>query len=169
LREGILDAAALRRVAGLEIAFVCTGNTCRSPMAAGFARKLLAERLAIAVGEIGRFGFGVRSMGVYAHSGAPASEHAVDTMREQGIDLTGHRAACAVPEELAAMSRVYALTRSHLEAIRMLLPPGKDRHCALLDPGGRDVADPVGGTRADYEFAARQIRLAIEVRLDEWA
>ena len=45
IREGVLDAGVVQRMAILRILFVCTGNTCRSPMAAGLARKLIAERL----------------------------------------------------------------------------------------------------------------------------
>ena len=167
--EGLIDAASLRRTVGLEIAFVCTGNTCRSPMAEGIARARLAERLGVAPGALATFGFGVRSMGVFATPGEPASTHAVNVLRESGIDISGHRAQPTVPETIASLDRVYALTRSHLEALRATLPPGKDRHCELLDPQGRDIADPIGGPRSAYEATAAQIRRAIEARLESWA
>jgi protein-tyrosine phosphatase len=167
--EGLIDAASLRRTAGLEIAFVCTGNTCRSPMAEGIARARLAERLGVAPNALATFGFGVRSMGVFASPGEAASPHAVHVLRESGIDISGHRAQATVPETIASLDRVYALTRSHLEALRATLPPGKDRHCELLDPQGRDIADPIGGPRSAYESTAAQIRRAIEARLETWA
>jgi protein-tyrosine-phosphatase len=67
------------------------------------------------------------------------------------------------------MDRVYCMTRSHLDDLRGLLPPGKDRHVALLDPAGGDVPDPIGGGRAEYLSAAKRIRAAIEARVGEWA
>lgn len=168
LRPGILDLSALRATAGLRLGFVCTGNTCRSPMAEGLAAALIAHRLRVQVGELDQFGFTVTSMGVFASPGEPVSAHAVSTLREQGIDISEHRASLALAPRIAALDRVFALTRSHLEALSMLLAPGKDSHCELLDPAGRDIADPVGGSRADYERTALQIRRAIEARLDDW-
>lgn len=168
LRAGIVDEAALRATAGLGLAFVCTGNTCRSPMAEGIARTLLSQRLRVEPSALAKFGFSVQSMGVFASPGDAASTHAVATMREQGIDIAAHRASAAIPEQVARLDRVYAMTRAHLEALGMLLPPGKASHCELLDPTGRDIADPVGGTRADYERTAAQIRRAIEARATDW-
>jgi len=169
LRPGLFALDALRATLGLRIGFVCTGNTCRSPMAEGLARALLAERLGVAPARLGEFGFSVQSMGVYANPGDPASEHAVSTLAARGIDLSGHCAHVALPEVVAKLDRVYALTRSHLQALRQALPPGRDRHCALLDPDGRDISDPIGGPRSAYEQTAAQIERAILKRIDDWA
>ncbi|MDZ4772243.1 MAG: L-threonylcarbamoyladenylate synthase [Planctomycetota bacterium] len=169
LRPGLFTIEQLRAVAGLKIAFVCTGNTCRSPMAEGLARKFLAERLGAKEREIAAFGFSVMSMGVFASNGAPASKHSVDVLAQEGIDISHHRSKTATLEEVSRMDRVYGLTRGHVEELRKLLPPGKAKSVALLDPDGGDVSDPIGGTVADYERTAAQIRSAIEARLDEWA
>ncbi|MBM3989962.1 MAG: hypothetical protein FJ298_03030 [Planctomycetes bacterium] len=169
VRAGLFDLAALRATAGLRIGFVCTGNTCRSPMAEGLARAALGIRLGVAPERIGELGFTVQSMGVYASPGDPASDHAVATLAARGIDLAEHRAQVALPELVSRLDRVYALTRSHLQALKQSLPPGKDRHCALLDPDGRDISDPIGGPRSAYEQVASQIERAISARLDEWA
>ncbi len=169
VRPGLLDLESLRATAGLRIGFVCTGNTCRSPMAEGIARARLAARLGTRPEKLHELGFSVQSMGVYAGPGDPASRFAVETLAAQGIDISAHRAQMALPELVAKLDRVYALTRSHLEALRMSLPPGKDRHCALLDPKGRDIADPIGGPRSAYEATAAQIASAIDARLSEWA
>lgn len=168
-RAGLFDLEALRATAGLRIGFVCTGNTCRSPMAEGLARALLAERLGVAPARLGELGFSIQSMGVYANPGDPASDHALATLAARGIDLSEHRAHVALPEVVARLDRVYALTRSHLQALRQSLPPGKDRHCTLLDPEGRDISDPIGGPRAAYEQTAAQIERALRARLDDWA
>ena len=138
-------------------------------MAEGLGRAALAKRLGVPEDRIGEFGFEVVSMGVFALPGAPASEHAVQVLSSLGIDIGDHRSRFAVPEEIVEFDRVYAMTQSHLEALRLMLPPGKDKNCDLLDPDGGDIGDPVGGPMSDYERAAGEIAHAIERRLEEWA
>lgn len=169
LREGLIDLAALRKTAGLRIAFVCTGNTCRSPMAEGIARALLAERLATKPSSIGDFGFDVLSMGVAAAVGQPAAAAAISTMREDGIDISDHVARAAQAEDLGAIDRFYCMTRSHLAALRSILPPKHVAAAFLVDPRDRDIADPIGGPPEVYRDTAEQIREALEQRVAEWA
>ncbi|MBL8862998.1 MAG: Sua5/YciO/YrdC/YwlC family protein [Planctomycetes bacterium] len=169
LREGLFTLEQLRAAAGLRIAFVCTGNTCRSPMAEALARRLLAERLETTPGRLGDMGFELASMGVFARPGDPASKGALAAMAEDGIDLAEHRARAAIPEVIARHDRVYCMTRSHREALLALLPPGKAAHVDLLDPRGADVPDPFGGGRNEYRAAADRIAGALRARLDDWA
>ena len=169
LRPGIIGEEQLRETAGLRIGFVCTGNTCRSPMAEGIARDLVARRLEVPPGRVTEFGFTFHSMGVLGGSGSPPSQHAVDVLREQGIDISGHRSRPVVPQEIKALDRVFALTAGHMDSLRMLLPPGGTRNCELLDPVGGDVPDPIGGPREEYERCAERLRKAIEARVDDWA
>lgn len=168
LREGLHDLERLRAVAGLRIGFVCTGNTCRSPMAHGIATQRIAERLGVAPRRIGAFGFELSSMGVQASFGAPASAHAVEALGERGIDLSAHRSAPATLEAVQALELVYCLTRAHLEALSLALPPGRAEHLALLDPRGGDVPDPIGGSLEDYRRCARHIAECIDLRLESW-
>lgn len=169
LREGLLRLEDLRRTAGLRIAFVCTGNTCRSPMAEALARQLLAARLELAPTRLGEFGFELGSFGVFAANGAPASSGALEVMAERGIDLRPHRSRSAVPEALLRCDRIYGLTTAHVEALRAQLPPGRHAPLATLDPAGQDIPDPVGGPRAAYQRALADIERALRARLDEWA
>jgi len=169
LRDGLFTLEQLRAAAGLRIAFVCTGNTCRSPMGAGIARKLLAERLETTPGRLGDMGFEVTSMGVFAAVGDSASRPAIAVMAEDGIDLSDHRSRPAVPDEIARQDRVYCMTRSHREALLALLPPGKAAHVELLDPRGLDIPDPFGAGRVEYRAAADRIAAAVRARLEEWA
>jgi L-threonylcarbamoyladenylate synthase len=169
LREGLFTPEQLRSVAGLKIAFVCTGNTCRSPMAEAIAKKLLAERLAVPTPRLGDFGFHIQSMGVFASAGAPVSKLSQQVLADEGLDLSDHRSRPTLPEEVQRQDRVYCMTRGHFDALRMLLPPGRDKNVDLLDPEGTDVPDPIGGTKQDYRRAADRIRAMIAKRASEWA
>ncbi len=169
LRPGLFTLEQLQAAAGLRIALVCTGNTCRSPMAEGLARKLLAERLSVRADEIGQFGFELRSMGVQAAVGQPASKHALGVMKEQGIDLSAHEARAAQAEDIARFDHVFCMTRGQRAALAAALPPGKDRKLELLDPDGRDIPDPIGGAREDYQHTAEVIAACLKQRLEDWA
>lgn len=166
-RDGLYSLDTLRTSAGLAIGFVCTGNTCRSPMAESLARRLLAKRLGVEPSRIGDFGFRVLSMGTFAAPYQPASAHSVEAVRELGGDLTGHRSQVATWKLLADLQRVYCLTRVHMDQVRLLLPADWPGQLALLDEH-RDVTDPIGGSLVDYRECARQIRAALERRLEEW-
>jgi L-threonylcarbamoyladenylate synthase len=168
LRTGILDLPALRATAGLRIGFVCTGNTCRSPMAEGIARQLVARRLGVEVRRLPEFGFHFASMGVAASPGARPATHAVDVLARDQIDISEHASRPAMPAEVESLDRVYALSHRHLEALQGLVPPGGARHCELLDPDGDEVPDPIGGPLEEYERTAAAIRRLIERRLPEW-
>jgi len=175
LREGLLPVEDLRRTAGLAIGFACTGNTCRSPMAEGLARRELVERLSLPAGTAGeerdaiaRFGFSVSSVGVLASHGAPATKHAIDCLAARGIDIAEHASRTATAERIASLDRVYALTASHADALRNLLPPGRAEHLELLDPSGADVADPIGGDAEVYRRCAAEIAAAVAMRARAW-
>ena len=168
LRESLLDLNDLRRCAGLRIAFTCTGNTCRSPLAEALTKLRLATALGVDAESIGQFGFEVGSMGVFAGPGAPAAEHGVTIMKERGFDLSRHSARLATEELVSHHDRIYGLTESHVEALQSMLPPKQRRRVELLDPEGYGVPDPIGGSLAQYEECARVIDEAIERRIAEW-
>jgi protein-tyrosine-phosphatase len=166
-REGLLRLEDLRAAAGLRLRFVCTGNTCRSPMAEALARTALQGRLGTA--DLASFGFELASAGVHAGLGSPASPHAVTTLAARGIDLRGHGSQPVTRDFLAGTDRIYCLTRGHLEALLDVLPPAQGRLAELLDPAGRDVPDPVGGSAEDYARCAAHLERLVAARLSEWA
>jgi protein-tyrosine phosphatase len=169
LREGLHDLKTLRRTAGLRLLFVCTGNTCRSPMAEGLARRAIAKKLSCEDSDLNSLGFEISSAGVYAFGGGPASKHSLDQMARREIDLSEHSASVADAAVLSDADEIYCLTRGHLEAVRELLPPKESGSAALLDPRGGDIPDPIGGSSHAYERCADLIAGCIEERLGAWA
>ena len=168
LRAGLHDIEALRRTAGRRIAFICTGNTCRSPMAEALARQVLAERLACDPEAIGKTGVRVRSMGVFASSGAPATAAAREAMGELSLDISAHASSPALPEVIADFDQVFCMTESHRAALATILEPGILAKVTLLDPQQRDVPDPIGGGLDDYRRCARHIADCITRHADDW-
>jgi protein-tyrosine-phosphatase len=167
VREGLYGLELLRASAGLSLRFVCTGNTCRSPMAEGLARAELGKRLGVSAARIGEYGFELASMGTFAAPYQSASTHAVEALSELSIDLGAHRSQLATTQSLVRAQRIYCLTHNHREQVRLLLPPDWNGALLLLDERG-DVSDPIGGSLEDYRRCARQIREALERRADEW-
>ena len=90
LREGVVPKPTLRRLSSLMVLFVCTGNTCRSPMAEMLCRDMLAQRLGCEIDELEDRGVVVASAGIAAMLGGGATGEAVQCMSEMGLDLGGH-------------------------------------------------------------------------------
>lgn len=107
---------------------ICSGNTCRSPMAAA----LLAAR----VGE----NDSVCSAGLYACEGMPAAQNAVAVCAERGLDISYHRAVQVTPEHLQAADRILVMTADHAALLQALgVPPERIAVLGVPDPFGGDV------------------------------
>jgi protein-tyrosine phosphatase len=156
VQEGVATTRTLNRLAGNMYLFVCTGNTCRSPMAEGIFRKLLAERLRCSEDDLVDRGYMVDSAGVAASPGSPASPEAVEILRDRGVDLRGHESQAVTPQLLSQADQIFTMTRSHRELLIREFPETVPR-VRLLARDGTDVIDPIGAGMDEYRSCADQI------------
>lgn len=128
------------------IVFVCTGNTCRSPMAQAVAE----QRWPL---------YSFESAGLAATSGRPASTEAIRVAEERGLPLTSHRSRPLTRELIEKADRVYTMTAGHRDALLDLFPEHESKIQTLL--ASQDVADPYGGSRDVYADCLDQLEQAI--------
>jgi len=161
LREGVVSEATLKRMAGVVVLFVCTGNTCRSPMAELLMQQSLAKCLECTLEDLESHGVTVISAGIAAAPGCPPAAEAVQVIREYGMDLSRHEAQPLTEKLVRDADVILAMTQSHLQSIVERWPDAASRTCLIL-PERNDLADPIGQPVGAYRQCAAQIATAVK-------
>jgi protein-tyrosine phosphatase len=156
IESGVLAPTTLHRLADLMVLVVCTGNTCRSPMAEVLLKKHLAEKFNCSIDELENRGVIVMSAGIAAMAGGRAAAEAVTAMKERGLDLTRHESQPLTERLVRYADLVLGMTRGHREAILTQWPEAAGR-IELVSIDRSDIADPIGGPAELYRKCAQQI------------
>lgn len=155
-RQGALPAARLKALATTDILFVCTGNTCRSPMAEALARMMLARRLRVDPSALPAHGYRVCSAGTAAYPGGRSTPEAEAAVRAYGASLEDHVSQPLTTTLVEEADHVFAMTSGHRATIERWMPECASK-VRLLDPEGDDVEDPIGGSAETYSGIAALI------------
>lgn len=131
----------------VNILFVCSGNTCRSAIAAAIMNKIAVENDLDVL---------IESAGIFAEEGESASKNAVLALKERGIDLSAHKAQPVTEDLLKQCDLILTMTEAHK---RLLEPLASGKVYTLLEyaGGNGDISDPYGGDLEEYEETAQEI------------
>ncbi len=139
------------------VIFVCTGNVCRSPMAAGlFFEKLVRQGMAEHVR--------VRSAGIWALEGRPASAYSLQVMSEHDLDISAHRGRNLTQADVDEAHLMLVMTKRHAAIISrdFQRTEGKVHLLSAMAGPDYDILDPYGGSLADYRSTSRELQDLIE-------
>jgi protein-tyrosine phosphatase len=165
LRPGVYSRAELEALSQVQFLFVCTGNTCRSPMAEGIFRKYLAEKSQCKVDQLDKIGYKVCSAGVINQVGFPASTEAITACAAKGIDIGAHKNKRLSKELIEESDFIFAMERVHQEQT-IALSPNAVNKCLLL-AGDEEIHDPIGRPQKFFDSCAERIEKAVKIKISE--
>ena len=166
LRPGVYSPAELEALSQIRFLFVCTGNTCRSPMAEGIFRKYLAEKLQCNVDGLDEMGYKVGSAGIIGSVGYPATAEAVAACAAKGVDIKAHRNKALSRELIEASDIIFAMERIHRDRV-IIFDPKAANKCFLL-AGNAGIPDPIGQPQQSYDKCAKLIERAVQKKISEF-
>lgn len=134
-------------------------------MAEAIAKRLLAEHKRVPIDQLEASGVRVRSAGVMTSGGSPASEYAVETVGQIGVDLSKHTSTAVTEDLIQDADVIYAMTESHRQALIARSPLAESKTHLLSADG--DIIDPYGSPLAIYAKTAAMIGEAVAARMTE--
>jgi len=165
LRSGVYCEPDLRAMSEVRFLFVCTGNTCRSPMAEGMFRKYLAEKLGCEVDQVEKIGYKTSSAGTMGMVDAPASPEAIAACAVKGIDIRAHKRRTLSEQLVTESDFIFAMSGMHRERVTALSGEAANK-CVLLAEN-EEIADPIGQPQQVYDYCAELIEKAVRKRVGE--
>ncbi|MBQ8144883.1 MAG: low molecular weight protein arginine phosphatase [Butyricicoccus sp.] len=139
----------------MDIVFVCTGNTCRSPMAEALFRALGGEE---------KLGLKASSAGLFVQDGMSATPYAVEAVKEYGADLSEHRSRQLTAKMVADAKYIFCATAAHYDHLLQMVPEAESKTYLLMET---DVADPFGGSLMTYRACAMQLREGVQKLIEQ--
>ncbi len=141
------------------ILFVCTGNSCRSPMAADFLREMLKEKKEIRIDSCGT---------IFSSFSGPTSQ-AIKIMKEYGIDISSHKTKSLSKDLIDGADLILVMERKHRKRVRELNPEAKNKTFLLKefapDKENLEIRDPIGLSDRVYKEIAEEIKGTLQEAL----
>ncbi len=165
LREGVVARAVIQQLSQFMVLIVCTGNTCRSPMAERILQRQVAARLGCPAAELFERGIKIISAGIAAFPGGRPSREAIEIMAERGLELGDHSSQPLTERLVRHADLILTMTAGHRQAVISQWPDAAQR-TFLVMPDQQDISDPIGQPISAYARCAEEIEEGLKSWVD---